>query len=75
MQQLYTYFWIANKFIKGEPQVFIFYLYLSFKKAVFREVTPRLFTFNTAPFNPVYFLSLLVVHELHVEACDDSQLQ
>ncbi len=32
--------------------------------AVFREVTHGLFTFNAAPFNSMYFLSLLAVHEL-----------
>ncbi len=43
----------------------MFYLYLSFEKAVFREVTHDLFTFNAAPFNSMYFLSLLAVHELY----------
>ncbi len=31
-------------------------LYLSFGKAVFREVIRDLFTFSTAPFNFMYFL-------------------
>ncbi len=64
-EENYTYFWITNKFLKGEPQFFIFYLYLSFGKAVFREVTHGLFTFNAPPFNSMHFLSLLAVHELH----------
>ncbi len=37
-------------------------LYLSFGKAVFREVIHGLFTFNAAPFNSMYFLSLMAVH-------------
>ncbi len=32
---------------------------------VFREVKHGLFTFNAPPFNSMYFLSLLAVHELH----------
>ncbi len=40
------------------------HLSLSFGKAVFREVTHVLFTVNAVPFNSVYFLSLLAVHEL-----------
>ncbi len=56
----------GSKFIKGQPKFSIFYLYLSFGKAVFREVTHGLFTFNAAPFNFMYFLSLLTVYELHV---------
>ncbi len=40
-------------------------LYLSFGKAVFREVIRSLFTFSVAPFNSVYFLSLIAVHQLH----------
>ncbi len=43
----------------------MFYLYLSFGKAVFREVTHGLLIVNGAPFNSMYFLSLLAVHELH----------
>ncbi len=64
LRKLYTYFWITNEFIKEYSQFFIFYLYLSFVKAVFREVIHGLFTFNAAPFNSMYFLSLLAVHEL-----------
>ncbi len=37
-------------------------LYLSFGKAVFREVLHGLCTFNAAPFNSTYFLSLIAVH-------------
>ncbi len=37
-------------------------LYLSFGKAVFREVVHGFFTFNAAPFNSMYFLSLIAVH-------------
>ncbi len=33
--------------------------------AVFGEVTHGLFTFNATPFNSMYFLSPLAVHELH----------
>ncbi len=35
---------------------------LSLGKAVFHEVTRALFTFNAAPFNSVYFLSVVAVH-------------
>ncbi len=39
---------------------------LIFRKGCFpREVTHGLFTFSAAPFNSMYFLSLLAVHELH----------
>ncbi len=61
LRKLYTYFWITNKFTTGEPQFFIFYL----GSAVVVEVTHGLFTFNAAPFNSMYVLSLLAVHELH----------
>ncbi len=40
-------------------------VYIVYGAKVFREVTHGLFKFSAAPFNSMYFLSLLAVHELH----------
>ncbi len=45
-------------------------IYISFWNAVFCEVTHGMFTFNAAPFNSVYFLSVLAVHMYTVEDGD-----
>ncbi len=44
---------------------FSFSTFIIFWKGYFPEGTHGLFTFNAAPFNSLYFLSLLAVHELH----------
>ncbi len=56
-----------NKFIKTRfgNHKFLSYSFstsLSFRKAVFHKVTQDLFTFNAAPFNYMYFLSVLAAH-------------